>query len=165
MDRALLEAVAADHHLSAEVLRDFGARNRYLDDILATFSPQWKSDRDHYRLLCRQIVALAQEGNVILVGRGAAILTQKTTNTFHFRMVAPIHFKVESIALRMGLSKEEAHDLIQTRQQQRDAFLKDFLGQDITDLTLYHLIFNNAKCPVDQIAGVIADVVMPVRPR
>jgi cytidylate kinase len=80
-------------------------------------------------------------------------------------MVAPIHFKVESIALRMGLSKEEAHDLIQTRQQQRDAFLKDFLGQDITDLTLYHLIFNNAKCPVDQIAGVIADVVMPVRPR
>lgn len=162
MDRALLDAVAEDHHLSAQILQNLGAKNRFLDDMLSTFSSRWKSDKDYYRLLCRQIVALAHEGNVILVGRGAVILTQQTGNCFHFRIVAPMRFKAESIAARMGLSVEEAQDLIQSRQRQRDAFLKDFLGRDIAEPTLYHLLFNNARCSASRIAALMADVVMPV---
>ena len=98
---------------------------------------------------------------MILVGRGAAILTQQTGYCFRFRTVAPMRFKVESIRTRMGLSAEEAHDLIQTRQRQRYAFLKDFLGRDITESTFYHLLFNNTSCPAGQIAALMADVVMP----
>lgn len=161
MDRALLDAVAEDHHLSAQILQNIGVKNRFLDDMLSTFSPRWKSDKDYYRLLCRQIIALAQVGNVILVGRGAAILTQEVGNCFHFRIVAPMHFKVDSIAARTGLAADEAQDLIQTRQRQRDAFLKDFLGRDIAEPTLYHLIFNNARCSAGRIAALMAEVVMP----
>jgi hypothetical protein len=76
MDKALLKAVAEDHHVSEEVLGRLGVKNRFLDEMLSTFSPRWKSDKDYYRLLVRQIVALAQAGNVILVGRGAVGLTQ-----------------------------------------------------------------------------------------
>ena len=161
MDRALLDAVAKDHHLSAQILEDIGVKNRFLDDMLSTFSARWKSDKDYYRLLCRQILALAQQGNVILVGRGAVILTQDTGNCFHFRIVAPMRFKVASIAERMGLSADEAQELIQAKQRQRDAFLKDFLGRDIAEPTLYHLLFNNARCPADRIASLMAEVVMP----
>jgi cytidylate kinase len=161
MDRALLDAVAKDNHLSAQILQNIGARNRFLDDMLSTFSPHWKSDKDYYRLLSRQIIALAQQGNVILVGRGAVILTQETGNCYHFRIVAPMRFKVDSIAARMGLPADEAQDLIQARQRQRDAFLKDFLGRDIAEPTLYHLLFNNARCPAGRIAALMADVVMP----
>jgi len=163
MDRALLEAVARDHKLSAQILDNIGVKNRFLDDMLSTFSPRWKSDKDYYRLLCRQIVALAQEGNVILVGRGAAILTQQTGNCYHFRIVAPMSFKAKSIAARMELSIDEAQDLIRERQRQRDDFLKDFLGRDITEATLYHLIFNNARCSAAIIAGLMAEVVMPAQ--
>jgi cytidylate kinase len=161
MDRALLDAVAKDHHLSAELLQGIGTKNRFLDDMLSTFSPRWKSDKDYYRLLCRHIIALAQEGNVILVGRGAVILTQETGNSYHFRIVAPMHYKADSIALRMGVSSGEAQDLIELRQRQRDDFLRDFLGRNIADPTLYHLLFNNARCPADRIAAIMADVVLP----
>lgn len=162
MDRALLDAVAKDHNLSAQILQNLGTKNRFLDDMLSTFTPRWKSDKDYYRLLCRQIISLAEEGNVILVGRGAVILTQETGNCFHFRIVAPMRFKQESIAARMGLTPDEAQDLIQVRQRQRDAFLKDFLGRDVADPTLYHLLFNNARCSAGRIAALMADVVMPV---
>jgi len=162
MDRALLDAVAKDNNLSAQILQNLGTKNRFLDDMLSTFTPRWKSDKDYYRLLCRQIVALAEEGNVILVGRGAVILTQETGNCFHFRIVAPMRFKQDSIATRMGLTLDEAQDLIQVRQRQRDDFLKDFLGRDVADPTLYHLLFNNARCSAGRIAALMADVVMPV---
>jgi len=161
MDRALLDAVAQDHNLSGKVLENIGVRNRFLDEMLSTFSPRWKSDKDYYRLLSRQIVALAEEGNVILVGRGAAILTQRMDNCFHFRIVAPMSFKVKSVAARTGVSRDEAQDLIRERQRQRDNFLKDFLGRDIADPTLYHLIFNNARCPAGQIAALMAAVILP----
>jgi cytidylate kinase len=161
MDRALLDAVAKDHHLNSQVLENIGTRNRFLDDMLSTFSPHWVSDKDHYRLLSRQILALAQRGNVILVGRGAAILTQQLGNCFHFRLVAPMSFKVKSVVARTNLKPDEAQDLIHRKQQQRDAFLKDFLGSDIADPTLYHLLFNNARCSAGQIAALMAAVVIP----
>jgi cytidylate kinase len=161
MDRALLEAVAQDNHLNAQILEKIGSRNRFLDDMFSTFSSQWKSDKDYYRLLCRQIISLAQDGNVILVGRGASILTQQMGNCFHFRIVAPMSFKVNSIVARTNLNADEAQDMIHRRQRQRDAFLKDFLGRDIADPTLYHLIFNNARCSAGQIAALMAAVIVP----
>jgi cytidylate kinase len=161
MDRALLDAVAADHNLSDDILKNLGAKNRFLDDMLSTFSPRWKSDKDYYRLLCRQIIALATEGNVILVGRGASILTQDTGNCYHFRIIGPMSFKVKSVAARCGLSADQAEDMVREKQHQRDAFLKDFLGRDIADPTLYHLIFNNARFAAAEIAALMADVVMP----
>lgn len=161
MDRALLDAVAKDHNLNQEILENLGVKNRFLDDMLSTFSSRWKSDKDYYRLLSRQIVALATEGNVILVGRGASILTQDTGNCYHFRIVAPMSFKVKSVAARCGISADEAQDMVREKQRQRDAFLKDFLGRDITDPTLYHLIFNNNRFTATQIAALMADVVFP----
>lgn len=163
MDRALLDTVAKDHNLSEEVLRKLGSKNSFLDDMLSTFSPRWKSDKDYYRLLSRQILALAQQGNVILVGRGAAILTQGVGNCYHFRIVAPMSYKVNSVAARMEISAGKAQDLVRERQEQRDAFLKDFLGRDIADPTLYHLVFNNARFSAERIAGVMADVVLPAQ--
>ena len=161
MDRALLEVVARDNHLNARILEKIGSRNRFLDDMFSTFSSHWKSDKDYYRLLCRQIISLAQDGNVILVGRGASILTQQMGNCFHFRIVAPMSFKVKSIVSRTNQSADEAQDMIHRRQRQRDAFLKDFLGRDIADPTLYHLIFNNARCSAGQIAALMAAVILP----
>ncbi|UFS72442.1 cytidylate kinase-like family protein [Geomonas sp. RF6] len=159
MDKALLEAVARNHDLNEELLSNISSKNRFLDDMFSTFSPRWKSDKDYYRLLCRQITLLAQKGNVILVGRGAAILTQNMENCYHFRIVAPMAFKVKSITRRCDVSTEEAYEMIETKQRRRDAFIRDFLGRDLGDPTLYHLIFNNARNSADRIAEIIAGYV------
>jgi hypothetical protein len=45
-----------------------------------------------------------------------------------FRIVAPMSFKVNSVAARAGLTLDEARDMIHGRQRKRDSFLKDFLG-------------------------------------
>jgi len=159
MDKSLLAAVAKDHNLTEEILKNISIKSSFMDDMLSTFSPRWKSDKDYYRLLCRQITALAQAGNVILVGRGAVILTQNMENCYHFRMVAPMDFKVRSIVKRTGVSSEEAFELVETRQRRRDAFIRDFLGRDLLDPTLYHLIFNNARNTIEGMAGMIASYV------
>lgn len=145
MDKALLEEVTRNHNLSEQVLHNLGEKNRFLDEFLSTFSSRWKSDRDYYRLLCRHIIALAEQGNVILMGRGAPIITNRMKNCYHFRMYASPTFKQASIARRMGIGTAEARELVERRQKERDAFIRDFLDRDPYDLNFYHLVFNNDR--------------------
>ena len=160
MDKALLDEVTKHHNLSEQVLQNLGEKNRFLDDFFSTFSSRWKSDKDYYRLLTRQIIALAQQGNVILVGRGAPMVTARMKNCFSFRLFASPEFKVASIGKRLGLDIEQARTLIERRQKERDKFIRDFLDRDPYDLSVYNLVFNNDRNDSAHIAQIIADYVL-----
>ena len=41
------------------------------------------------------ILQLAQMGNVILVGRGATVITSKLNNVFHVRLVGSLEKRIE----------------------------------------------------------------------
>jgi len=159
MDKGLLEEIAHNHDLSANVMNSLGEKSRFLDEILATFSPRWKSEKDYFRVLCRHVLSLAEQGNMIIVGRGASIVTQPLKNCFHFRMYASPGFKVRSIARRLDVETDEAEKIIAQRQKQRDNFIRDFLNRDAHDLSFYHLVFNNDKNSAETIARTIAEYV------
>ena len=159
MDKALLEEVAKNHNLSEDMLKGLGEKPRFLDEILATFSPSWKSEKDHFRLICRQMLSLAEKGNVILVGRGGAIITQALKNCSHFRMFASAQFKIRSISKRLDISREEAEVMIQKKQKQRDDFMRDFMDRDSRDLSCYNLVFNNDHNSAEKIAATITEYV------
>ena len=160
MDKALLEEVAKHHNLSEEIVRGLGEKkSRILDEVLATFSPRWKSEKDHFRLLSKQVFSLAEKGNSIIVGRGGAIVTQQLKNCYHFRMYASHEFKVASIAKRLNISRDEAESVVEKNQKQRDAFIHDYFNLNPRDLRFYHLVFNNDKNSPERIAQMIAEYV------
>lgn len=160
MDKALLDEVSKNHNLSDEVLQNLGDKNRFLDDFMSTFSSSWKNQKDYYRLLTRHIIALAEKGNVIIMGRGAPIVTRKMKNCFHFRMYASLAFKQKSISKRLSVDAGEAEAIISRRQKERDKFIRDFLDRDPYDLSVYHLVFNNDKNSAAKIADTIADFIL-----
>ena len=160
MDKALLDEVAKTYHLIESVLARLGEKSRVVEDVISTFSSNWQTEHEYYRLLCKQIIALAVAGNVIIVGRGSAILTQSFDNCYHFRLFASLKFKMEYIARHTGLSVSETETFIRKKQHQRDAFVRDFLNCDSKELRPYHLVFNNDKNSSERIAGIIADYVL-----
>ncbi|MDD2539634.1 MAG: cytidylate kinase-like family protein [Desulfuromonadaceae bacterium] len=160
MDKALLEEVAKHHQLSEEIVRRLGEKkSRLLDEVLATFSPRWKSEKDHFRLLCKHVFSLAEKGNTIIVGRGSAIVTQQLKNCYHFRMYASQEFKVASIARRLNITKSEAGNIVEKNQKQRNAFIHDYFNVDPCELRFYHMAFNNNKNTPERIAQIIAEYV------
>lgn len=160
MDKALLEEMAKHHNLSEEIVRSLGEKkSRILDEVLATFSPQLKSENDYFRMLCKHVFSLAEKGNTIIVGRGSAIVTQQLKNCYHFRLYASHQFKVTSIARRLKISRDEAESVVEKNQKQRDAFIHDYFNLDPRDLRFYHLVFNNDKNSPERIAQMIAEYV------
>ena len=160
MDKALLDEVAKNNQLSEEIVRTLGEKkSRILDEVLATFSSHWKSEKDYFRLLCKQVFSLAEKGNSIIVGRGSGIITQPLKNCYHFRIFASRQFKVASIARRLTISREEAEPIVEKNQKERDAFIHDYFNLEPRDLRFYHLVFNNDKNSPERIAQTIAEYV------
>jgi cytidylate kinase len=159
VDISLLDAVAREHKISPEVMLSLGNKPRWLDDLFATFSPQWKTDADYYRLICEQVVTLATAGNVVFVGLGAAIITKSMPNCSHFRLIAEMDFKVRSIARRMNISKQDAEILVVDQQKERDSIIRKLLDADEHDPLYYHATFNNGKVKNQQIASMISGYV------
>ncbi|MBL0225038.1 MAG: cytidylate kinase-like family protein [Geobacteraceae bacterium] len=159
IDKAILEVVAQRHNISEDILQHLGEKNHILDEVLATFSPRWKSDQEYFRLLCRHVVSLAEQGNVIIVDLGGSIITRHIDNSYHFRLYGSMEFKIRTIVRRLNIEPEEAEKLIAKKQKQRDNFHRDFLNQDAHDPALYDMLFNNERLTPSRIAHTVADFV------
>jgi hypothetical protein len=160
IDKAVLEEVARRHNISEEILLSLGENNRILDEVLATFSPRWKSDQEYFGLLSRHVVALAEQGNVIIVELGGAIITRHFEHSRHFRMYGSDTFKSATLAHRLNLAAEDAENLMHRQQKSRDHFTRDFLSRNDHDPALYDLLFNNDRCAPEKIARTIAGYVL-----
>ena len=159
IDKAVLEEVARHHNISEEILQTLGENNQILNEVLATFSPRWKSDQEYFKLLSRHVVALAEQGNVIISELGGAIITRHIEHSCHFRIYGSERFKTDTLAKRLHIETEASEKLMHRQQKARDHFTRDFLDQNDHDPALYHLLFNNDRIDAGAIAHTIADFV------
>ena len=159
IDKAVLEEVAQRHNISEEILKTLGENNRILAEVLATFSPRWKSNYEYFSLLSRHVIALAEQGNVIIVELGGAIISRHIEHSYHFRIYGSESFKTATLSNRLNMTPEDTEILMHRQQKLRDHFTRDFLNQDDHDPALYDLLFNNDRCPPEIIARTIASYV------
>lgn len=159
-DKALLERVSRETHLSERLLSNLGDESQ-LFDTLAPLVPGWRTHDEAYEVLARYIVRIASEGHAVLVGQGGAVLTQHLPNCVHFRLEAPVEHRVQSIMKRLDISRGEAEVLVTEHQDRRDRFIERFLHCSMSDTRYYHAVFNTAKSPIESIARSILELVPP----
>jgi len=157
VDKSLLEVITREYNLPDETMHSLGSFPRWFDEMMATFSKHWKTEGDYYRLLCQQVVLIAQAGNAVIVGLGAAIITKAMENCFHYRLIAEHEFKVRSIARRLKLSKQDAEIMVLEQQKERIRVIRKLLNASPEEPLLYHAIFNNGKSKTPQIARTILE--------
>jgi cytidylate kinase len=158
-DKALIERVSQDEKLSLAVLEDLGGPSRAMDRI-GYFVPGYQTQPEIFRHIPKYVVRIAEEGNAIIVGRGAAIITRDLPNCYHFRLDAPFEFRVASMARRMELSEPEARKLVREGEKTREQFVEECLHVSLTDPSWYDAVYNNARHGVAEIArSIVAYVV------
>jgi cytidylate kinase len=160
-DRNLVEKVLEDHHLPQRIGK-FMPENWIseiedtIDEIFGLHPPAW--------ILVRQtaetILRLARLGNVILIGRGANIITAKLPHVFHVRLVAPLENRIKQIQKSDHLDRNGAIELIRREDRGRKRYLKRYYKKDIGDPLLYDLTLNTGRVGFDEAARIIADAVI-----
>ncbi len=160
-DRNLIEKVIEDHNLP-ERIKNVIDKETYtnIDTIYKEWLGVQPSFREIFRKTSQTILDLAKIGNVIIVGRGANLITLNLSNTFHVRFVAPYEIRLKRIQEYFNFEKKEAAEWIKNEDQTRHDYISKNFHKDISDPLIYHLTLNTYLIPHKECAKIIAGAVM-----
>jgi cytidylate kinase len=99
-------------------------------------------DADCMVAMMERIAAkIAQEGNAVVVGRGAPYFLRDRDDTFHVFLYAPRAEKIRRL-IADGMKEKNAEELVNTVDQERMAFIKHYFNADWPTRALYHVMMN-----------------------
>ena len=158
LDRLLLEEIAKKSGYAKSELEYITQVNPTFQSMITTFMGREHADPFEVFFYIKKTVRyFARAGNCIIVGRGGVCLTQDMSNIFHVRLTAPLSFKLKTIMAYLGNTEGKAREHIAARQTERDDFTRHFTKMDLSDPHLYHLLINNDKFSVDEMADIITE--------
>jgi hypothetical protein len=103
---------------------------------------------------------LARSGNVILVGRGAAIIGAGLPRVLHVRLVAPFQFRAKNFAQSQSVTNEEAERMVRAEDTARRRYVRAYLNADVTDALHYDLVINTGNKSLERVARIISAAVV-----
>ena len=159
-DRNLVEKVLEDHNLPARLAR-FMAEDRVseLADIMDELFGLHPSSWTLVRQTSETILHLAELGHVILIGRGANIVTRRLPDVLHVRLVGALPARSKRLAETTGISPREAVRQIEQEDLARERYVQQFFGKQIEDPLLYHLVLNTDQLSSEEIVRLITQTV------
>ena len=87
--------------------------------------------------------SIAEQGNCVIVGRGAPYFLRDRDDAFHVFLYAPRAEKLRRIQ-SLGKSSKDAEDLVDTVDRERILFVKHYFGADWPTRSLYDVMINTA---------------------
>ena len=159
-DRETLEVMAEHETITADVMSSFSERTRgVVEDLVGELIAKRPPETRVFRHLARTLCSIAALGQAILVGRGGAAITRKIPTGIHVRLVAPIDWRVENMRNYPDRAAEASMAMVRRADRERESFVRKYLGVDINDPGLYHLILNNQLLTMEEKAEVIVKLV------
>ena len=160
-DRDLIDKVLEDHGLPA-CLAKFLPEDRVseLEDLLADVFGVHPTSTTLLQQTAETVHRLADAGNVILIGRGATLLTAKLPHVLHVRLVAPLEKRIEHCIEAYNMTRAEARNFCPREDNARRRYSKKFFKADIEDPLLYHMIVNTGLVSYDDAARIIGDALL-----
>ena len=112
-DRSLIEKTLEDHHLPKRMAEYMPENHKaVVTDVVEELFGLHPSSWTLVRQTSDTILRLARLGHVILVGRGANVVTSKLDNVFHVRLVGSLERRTERVQKVYGLDRSQALDFI-----------------------------------------------------
>ncbi|HEX3472019.1 MAG TPA: cytidylate kinase-like family protein [Silvibacterium sp.] len=89
------------------------------------------------------LAKVAEEGNCVVVGRGAASVLAKAPHCFHVFVYASLWRKVKWFEEHFPEHAKDAEQELLATDRRRAAYVRRYYDQDWTDRRLYHLMINS----------------------
>lgn len=161
--RDLAERVVSEHDLPKEVAKFMPEQKTselrdYIESMLELHPPAFSL----FKKMARTILQLAQMGNVIIVGRGANVITRRLGG-LHVRIVGSIVRRRHHLQEYFGWDEKTAGKELREKDKARKEFMKQNFGRDIDDPLLYDLVINTDIIGYEEAARIIADSLLRMK--
>lgn len=159
-DRNLMDKVLEDHNLPVRLAKFLPEdRMTELQDITDELFGLRPASWTLIHHTSETILKLAELGSVILIGRGANVITAKLPQVIHVRLVAPLEVRLKHCQTSYNMTETFARDFCRKEDEGRRRYLKKYFQGNVDDPLLYHLTINTGHVSFDAAAQLIANTV------
>jgi cytidylate kinase len=157
-DRELVARVLEEHDLPQSLAERMPEdRRTWIQDLMEELVGLRPTSWDMVPKIVETVLHLAHTGHVILVGRGANLITEKMPNVFHVRLISSLPERMARVQQQEHLDPEAAARFIANGDRGRERFGKTHFHAQVQDDLLYHLVINTGRIPLPDAARLIAD--------
>ena len=157
-DDLLLKEAAAESGLCEELFRSFDERPKsFLYSIaLDPFSFSMSStgvrgsiEQQVYLATYDTIKKLADQGPCVLIGRCADYALKDRDDVVNIFVTAPMESRIKRVAMRNGISEDEAKDRIRRKDKDRAAYYNFYSAKEWGDAKSYDLCIDSSLLGID----------------
>lgn len=117
---------------------------------LPTFWERFDAQREKHRdvmmdMLKRVIRAVAQHGNVVILGRSGFEVLGRFADVLHVRLQAPFSVRMKRIMDEQQISLEKAESVVKQNDKVRIAFIEEFCKVPWNAIHAFDLVINTGK--------------------
>jgi hypothetical protein len=159
-DRNLVERVLADHEMpggwAAWMPEDRVSEVADIVDGLFGLRP---SSWVLVRKTAETILRLAEIGNVIVIGRGANVITARVPSAFRVRLIGSMPARIAYVREHVDVDPLQAAAYIRERDLGRKRYLRKYYDEDIEDPLGYDLVVNTDRVTSEETARIVVEAV------
>jgi cytidylate kinase len=144
-NQELLDTIAHEGEFSAGVFADLLPEAvTWVEENVQRLADENKVSRQRHSLdLARVILAVAAQGEAVLIGRGAGYILPRAT-TLHVRIMAPLADRVAYMSQWLRLTLEEAAEQVRVLDARRAEFMQAHFHRQPSDIYQYDLLLNSS---------------------
>lgn len=105
--------------------------------------------RRHFYHVAARVLEFAQADDVVILGRWSTMLLRGIRQAVRVRVCAPLPLRVERLADRLGVSRQEAQAIAERYDQGVRARIRQFFDVEWEDSDLYDLVINTERISVE----------------
>lgn len=114
--------------------------------ILTPAAPIFSQPMNTYIRVIEQIIKdLADQGNVLIVGRAGGMILRDRNDVMHIQITAPLDRRIETLMERERIDEAEARSRVTASDRARSEYVKRYYRVEWTDSLSYDLVINTDK--------------------
>ena len=171
VDKSLFQKIAEDLNVSERTLESFEKSREYrISNIFSKlFSKSYvqrivghdKSvveEQEYQASLKNLILEVAQEDNVVIIGRVAHFFLKDMENCYRFRLTAPMNWRKKYAVEELRMPKDRVQYILEDSDKKQLWFRRSIYGDELDDQFLFHLNLNMGLISFEKAVDVIMSV-------
>ncbi|MBQ9648248.1 MAG: cytidylate kinase-like family protein [Oscillospiraceae bacterium] len=166
-DDLLLKKAAEESGLCEELFHSFDERPKsFLYSIaldpysfsMSHINSKGSIEQQVYLATYETIKKLADQGSCVLIGRCADYALKDRDDVINLFITAPIENRIKRVAMRNGISEDEAKERIRKRDKDRAAYYNFYSAKEWGDAKSYDLCIDSALLGIEGTVDLLEDL-------
>ncbi|MEJ2136787.1 MAG: cytidylate kinase-like family protein [Desulfofustis sp.] len=141
------------------LIRRFGPFSKGYVETAMEERPGYVNGDLYIALLHKVIPIFAEQGNVVIIGRGGQYILAERPDTFHFLMIANIENRIKFMMEHYKIDRKKAQAVIDKQNKRRINLYRYFGRTDYDQPELYHLVLNMNRLRLDDAVQAVCRLV------